>query len=317
MVNTRRSLTPEISAEALKQIGQSQHRLPLKNVVEQDKKSQLLAPEISGATNNDDSLPPNKQSKSIVATQKLSANTSEKRGVGIPAAKKIVLQSKDGPEILSLLKEAYKLLETINTKVTEQDKKIEQHSKHLEEVKQIIGTFQFATAGGGFEKPPFIPFKKYDELKNYDKFTDEERAKLKKWVLFFNRRTNVTENVREILQGNRLITDELLQNMVWEGAKGRESTKQTISRRRVIYDIQKVFSEMYPTMTDIEFKIAVQKGLKAAYSRVDQRKKQKRKQGGNDKKRRKMSDAEFFHNQWISSSDTDEENEEKDENKNN
>lgn len=38
--------------------------------------------------------------------------------------------------------------------------------------------FQFATAGGGFEKPHYIPFKTYDELKNYDKFTDEERAKL-------------------------------------------------------------------------------------------------------------------------------------------
>lgn len=66
---------------------------------------------------------------------------------------------------------------------------------------------------------------------------------------------------------------------------------------------------MYPSTTDAEFKSAVQKALKAAYSRDDQRKRNKTK-SGNSEKRRKLSDTEFFNSKYIPSDDNEKEEEE-------
>ncbi|XP_074101188.1 uncharacterized protein LOC141528834 [Cotesia typhae] len=94
----------------------------------------------------------------------------------------------------------------------------------------------------------------------------------RKWLDSFNRRTNVTENVREILRGNRLMTDDLLTDVVWEGQNGRKSSKKQIFRLRITYGLRHALQNMYLEMTDEEYKLATQKALKAAYSRVDQRK---------------------------------------------
>ncbi|KAH0554454.1 hypothetical protein KQX54_010822 [Cotesia glomerata] len=117
--------------------------------------------------------------------------------------------------------------------------------------------------------------------------SEEEREKLRKWLDSFNRRTNVTENVREILRGNRLMTDDLLTDVVWEGQNGRKSSKKQIFRLRITYDLRHALQNMYPEMTDEEYKLATQKALKAAYSRVDQRKR-KTVNGENNAKKKKI-----------------------------
>ena len=50
--------------------------------------------------------------------------------------------------------------------------------------------------------------------------------------------------------------------------------------------------KMYPSMTDDEYKTAVQKALKAAFSRVDQRKR-KFDDGDNPSKKRKLVASNF------------------------
>ncbi|XP_044588978.1 uncharacterized protein LOC123268148 isoform X2 [Cotesia glomerata] len=253
--------------------------------------------------------PDNKENESPKKAREVNI-TPVKKIIPMPSqTKQVILQSKEGPQILGMLKGIHQILQSLDSKVTAQNQKIDDNVQRLKDLEQTVKTFQLTAPSTVFQKPAFIPFKNFKELKKYDKCSEEEREKLRKWLDSFNRRTNVTENVREILRGNRLMTDDLLTDVVWEGQNGRKSSKKQIFRLRITYDLRHALQNMYPKMTDEEYKLATQKALKAAYSRVDQRKR-KTVNGENNAKKKRLSDAEFFQNAWAPGSDNEEEEEE-------
>ncbi|CAD6243221.1 GSCOCG00012652001-RA-CDS, partial [Cotesia congregata] len=170
-----------------------------------------------------------------------------------------MIQSKEGPQILAALKEIHNTLGAMNFKLTAQDKKIEANTERLQALWEVVKTFHTTSSGMEFEKPAFIPFTTYKQVKNYDKSSEKEQEKLKKWLILHHIRTNVADNVREIFSKGRLMTDELLTLVVWEGHSGKKSSKKQLFRRRVTHDLRQTLLEMYPSMTDTEFKSAVQK----------------------------------------------------------
>ncbi|CAD6216629.1 GSCOCG00012888001-RA-CDS, partial [Cotesia congregata] len=101
--------------------------------------------------------------------------------IGLPAVsanKSIMIQSKEGPQILAALKEIHNTLGAMNFKLTAQDKKIEANTERLQALWEVVKTFHTTPSGMEFEKPAFIPFTTYKQVKNYDKSSEKEQEKL-------------------------------------------------------------------------------------------------------------------------------------------
>ncbi|XP_074098827.1 uncharacterized protein LOC141527314 isoform X2 [Cotesia typhae] len=250
-----------------------------------------------------------KLKKSVAVTSSINQTPAKK--IGLPAVstnKPIMIQSKEGPQILATLKEIQNTVGILHSKLTAQDIKIEKNAQCLQSLWEVVRTIHTTPSGMEFEKPAFIPFTAYKEIKNYDKSSETEQVKLRKWLNLHRIGTNVAETVREIFSKGRLMTDELLTLVVWEGTNGRKTSKNQLFRRRITHDLRPLL-DMYPSMTDSEFKLAVQKALKSANSREDQRKRSKAKSGQLEKKR-KLSDTEFFNSKYVPSVESEEEEEE-------
>ncbi|KAH0549676.1 hypothetical protein KQX54_012224 [Cotesia glomerata] len=101
---------------------------------------------------------------------------------------------------------------------------------------------------------------------------------MRNYLLFYNMHNNVKSNMRSILQYERLMTDELLTDVIWKGKKGQKTSKLTLVKKCITHDLSTVMKQMYPSTTFSEFKGAVLTALNAVNAR--------------------MSDEDFFQNEW-------------------
>ncbi|XP_074111100.1 uncharacterized protein LOC141535171 [Cotesia typhae] len=214
----------------------------------------------------------------------------------------VMVQSKEGPEILKLLKENFQMIES---RFASLNTKLDQAVVRFDTLEANMNSSKFFT-GAPFDKPSTIPFKTQADILQYDESTSQQREQMRNYLLFYNMHDNVKSNMRSILQYERLMTDELLTDVIWKGKKGQKTSKLTLLKKCITHDLRTVMQQMYPSMTFTEFKGAVITALNAANARVYEKKKKlssKRTRKNKDakavkSKKLKMSDEDFFKNEW-------------------
>ncbi|XP_074102226.1 uncharacterized protein LOC141529536 isoform X1 [Cotesia typhae] len=162
----------------------------------------------------------------------LSSPASTKKISGVSP---IVIQSKEGPQILALLKNINSNFQTLDTEVTDQNQKLDNILQRLTKLEATVKESE--TSNDGFIRPSSIPFKTHEEILKYDKATTKKREEMKNYLLFYNMRNNPKDNVRDILQKNRLMTDKLLTEIIWAGKNGQKTDKLSVKPTRIIFDL--------------------------------------------------------------------------------
>ncbi|KAH0548473.1 hypothetical protein KQX54_001330 [Cotesia glomerata] len=150
-----------------------------------------------------------------------------------------------------------------------------------------------------FEAPEFLPLKTHEDIMKYDSASDEERQKMMNYLNFYDMKSNVKDNLRDIVSQNRLFTDNLLSSVIWIGKKGQVTEKLPIMRRRISHDLSKVLKRMYLDMTHGEFKHAFAKAVNAANARLREKEKNKKKTTNGSGSRKSVDEEEMFASDWI------------------
>ncbi|KAG8038641.1 hypothetical protein G9C98_007348 [Cotesia typhae] len=233
--------------------------------------------------------------RNMQISNNLSANGSKPLKI-IPSS--AVMPMKDACTILATLSDLQGKLNKINSTQNVILQHMECHNKRLANIEQTLGTLRATKNNSGVVKPKSVLFLTYPDLKKYDKATLEEKNEMRTWLQFHFRRTDIFENTREILQQNRLISEELILNLVWIGHRTEGDEKFPLHSRRLTYDLSKALLEMYPNSTETDVKNAIQEALKAGNSRIYQRCKNKKQSEGPAAKKRRTS-LSILNSTWI------------------
>ncbi|XP_044595471.1 uncharacterized protein LOC123272621 [Cotesia glomerata] len=192
----------------------------------------------------------------------------------------------------------------VDNKLTSQSQKVDAMAQRLNTLEATIKVLQTSN-DDSFHRPNYLPFKTHADILKYNESSDEQVAEMKKYLSFYNMRTNPKDNTRDILQKNRLMTDELLTNVMWMGKKGQKTKKLLLAKHRITHDLCSVLRGMYPNMTFPAFKRAVAAALNAANSRVLAQKKN-HSQGENSQPEKSVTDEEeHFLREWTLRNDED------------
>ncbi|KAH0561228.1 hypothetical protein KQX54_014973 [Cotesia glomerata] len=210
--------------------------------------------------------------------------------------KQVIIQPKENPELIPLLKNIQTTSARTHAEITAQGQKVAEVSNRLTNVEDHLKVLQHAGIGGEIVKPDLIPFKTWDEIIKYDERSEDDAAQMKRWLLFHNDCKSIDSTIRHILQHNYLLTEQMLTQITWSGSKGTKTKKKPIFRRRIFHEFRQIMVQMYPTMTNYHFKTAVQNALKAANFRVKDR--IKRSNHVNRVVRRNSLD-EYFDQDWT------------------
>ncbi|KAG8039987.1 hypothetical protein G9C98_001505 [Cotesia typhae] len=208
----------------------------------------------------------------VQISNNLSANGSKPLKI-IPSS--AVMPMKDARTILATLSDLQGKLNKIDSTQNVILQHMECHNKRLANIEQTLGTLRATKNNSGVVKPKSVPFMTYPDLKKYVKATLEEQNEMQ----------------------NRLISEELIPNLVWIGHRIEGDEKFPLHSRRLTYDLSKALLEMYPNSTETDVKNTIQKALKAGNSRIYQRCKNKKQSEGPAAKKR--TSVSILNSTWI------------------
>ncbi|XP_074115129.1 uncharacterized protein LOC141537842 isoform X2 [Cotesia typhae] len=185
----------------------------------------------------------------------------------------------------------------IDNKLTCLNQKVDAITQRLNTLEAAVKVCQ-SSNDDSFHRPNYLPFKTQADILKYNESSDAQVTEMKKYLSFYNMHTNLKDNTRDILQKNRLMTDDLLTQIIWMGKKGQKTNKLLLAKHRIAHDLCSALRGMYPDMTFVAFKRAVAAALNAANSRVLAQKNSRRDENSKPKKN-KANEEEHFLGAWT------------------